>query len=76
MVKFEKGRTYRVNGSEHTLVTVIKRTPCYVTIAGKYSGKYRIYTYGDKGLFGLGENILVGSGQFKFFCFASSSVEG
>ena len=72
MIKaFESGRTYRVNDTDRTLVTVTKRTACYVTITGDYSGRYRVYATGENGLFGLGENILIGCGQFKCFCFAS-----
>lgn len=67
MKKFETGKSYHVNGGG--LITVTKRTDCYITFAGSFTGRRKIIS---DNLFGLGENILIPSRYpgLKYFCFA------
>jgi len=74
MIKFEQGKRYRVNGGG--VVTIERRTPCYVTVSGAFCGRYRVGAFGDKGLFGLGESFSI---RLPFglglFCFAAHEEE-
>lgn len=72
MKKFEVGKTYKVNGAGS--IHVDKRTECYITFSGDYTGRKKIY---PADLFGLGENILLnipGLKQHKYFCFAAKEI--
>ena len=55
MKTFEVGKKYRVNGGG--VITITKRTKCFVNFEGDFSGRKAFFTYGDKGLFGLGETM-------------------
>ena len=70
MERFEEGKTYRVNGGGK--ITITKRTKYFITFKGDFEGKKKIHDFGDKGLFGLGENILIPTKcpAIKYFCFA------
>jgi len=76
MKQFEVGKSYKVQGYDNNeTITVIKRTPCYITFTGDYSGRQKICKYGDNGLFGMGECILVDyNGYVGKFVFASREV--
>ena len=56
MKKFESGKSYRVNDTDNSTVTVTSRTKCYVTLAGAYTGRYKVSA---NDFFGLGENVLL-----------------
>ena len=67
MKKFEVGKSYGVNDGRGGVVTVVKRTKCYVTLSGGiYSGRYAIRQYGNNGFFGLGEHVITPWGVFIF----------
>ena len=57
--KFEKGKRYSYGKSNSMSVTVIKRTECYVTVTGDYTGMLRVYLPYGTGLYGYGENIYI-----------------
>ena len=76
MKQFEAGAEYRVNGGR--AVKVEKRTRCYVTLTGDYSGRLKIMCFAENGLFGLGENIWIPAGKvcgFKKPCFAANRIK-
>ena len=73
MKRFRTGESYRVNGGG--TITITKRTSQYVTYTGDYSGKKKIYTYDEEGLFGLGEHILVPMAAGHTFCFAGKEIK-
>lgn len=70
MKKFEAGKTYRVY--DKGTVTVLRRTRCYVTIAGLVSGRFMVT---DGSLFQGNEYIVLpasfGHG-FKWICVADN----
>ena len=53
MKAFEVGKRYGVAGGGS--ITITKRTKCFVTFEGDFSGRKSFFAFGDKGLFGLGE---------------------
>ena len=57
MKKFEVGKVYRVNNGD--MIRVIKRTACYISYTGDRTGRSKVYSCGDSGLFGMGENIWI-----------------
>lgn len=57
MKAFEEGKRYGVAGGGEILIE--KRTPCFITFSGDFTGKKKVATFGDRVLFGLGENIWI-----------------
>jgi len=57
MKKFEVGKAYMVNGGG--IITVTKRTACFISYTGDRTGRSRVYAWGDNGIFGMGEHINV-----------------
>lgn len=72
MKEFQTGKSYLVNDIENNVITVIKKTDCYITISGSYSGKYRIY---KSDILKLGNHIKIQIGNIKAFCFAGKEIE-
>lgn len=74
MKRFEVGKTYQVNGGG--TITITKRTRCFITFTGSFSGRMMPYAYADKGLFGLGEHIWIRKNSYmKVPCFAGHEEE-
>lgn len=57
MKTFEEGKRYEVAGGGEILIE--KRTHCFITFSGDFTGRKKVALFGDKGLFGLGENIWI-----------------
>ena len=72
MQKFKVGAYYGVNDGKGGVVRVEKRTARFITVSGDYSGRYAIRAHGDRGLFGLGEHLLIG--KRNLFCFAGREI--
>lgn len=65
-MKFEQGKTYKVYNKG--AVKVVKRTRCYITIAGLVSGRFMIC---QDGLFRGSEYVLLPACHgLKWFCVA------
>ena len=60
MKRFEVGKTYKVYDKGE--ITITKRTKCYATFTGTWSGRKLIDAYGEHGIFGLGESMVIPSG--------------
>ena len=80
MIKFEVGKTYRINGAQFGAVKVVKRSKHFVTVQGignEIRGRFEVYSFGENGFFGMGENILLPSGVagVGLFCFAKMGVK-
>lgn len=73
MKEFKEGKKYTVNDTEKSIITIVKRTKCYVTIDGAYNGRFKVGKYN---LFGMGENILLPTNykNLNFFCFAAKEI--
>ena len=63
MKRFEAGKRYDVNGGG--IVKIEKRTPCYVTISGSFSGRFYVGRQNGPGIFGLGECFWIPSPKCK-----------
>ena len=86
MEKFIVGKSYKVNSRDHKVITITKRTKCYIEFTGDYCGKKMI---NDFNLFGMGEHILIVDYlkpnypisenekgiKVKYFCFAEKIVD-
>lgn len=61
MKRFEVGKEYAVPG--HGTIKIEKRTKCYITFSGCYTGRKKLEALFKNGLFGLGENIWICDSQ-------------
>ena len=67
MKQFEVGKTYKAGGGE---IKIIKRTRCYITYEGDFSGRSQIKILGN-GLFDLCENVWPRkNGKLSVLCLA------
>lgn len=57
MKKFEVGKVYRINNGD--MIRIIKRTACFISYTGDRTGRSKVYSCGDSGLFGMGENVWI-----------------
>ena len=74
MKRFEVGKTYQVNGGG--TITITKRTRCFITFTGSFSGRMMPYAMFENGLFGLGEHIWIRKNSYmKVHCFAGHKEE-
>ena len=77
MKQFEVGKTYRLHGvTVKRVITVVKRTKCYVTVSGAYNGRLAVRS----GCFGNFEFLLVpvaigGGYGTKILCFADNEIK-
>ena len=70
MKAFEAGKEYHINGGGSALI--LKRSKHYATIRIANDTKRKmIYQFGDRGLFGLGEHIVIKGEHIQYFCFAA-----
>ena len=78
MKQFEVGKTYRLHGfTVKRVVTVVKRTKCYVTVTGDYSG--RLIVRNDR-FFGDFEFLWVpipvcATHTMQILCFADNEIK-
>lgn len=72
MKEFQTGKSYLVNDIGNNVIAVIKKTDCYITISGHYSGRYWIY---KSNIFNLGNHIKIPIGNIKVFCFAGKEID-
>lgn len=76
MKAFETGKTYRLHGvTVKRSITIVKRSKCFVTVTGDYSGRLAVRS----GCFGPFEFLFVpvaigdGCGT-KILCFADNEI--